>query len=211
MGNRRTVLAATCWIAAGVVYLVAETIAASAFPGYSYAQNYISDLGVPADSPAHLVMNTGLVLHGLLFASAALLTIHQGFTHGRVIIGLAVVNGLGNVLVGLVHSGTDGVFGSLHWVGAAMAIVGGNFTALTVGLSLRRSSGDRVLGTTCLVLGVVGMVSIIALAVDGASVDLLADGVWERLAVYAITAFELLIGAAMVLRVRRPAVLGSAG
>lgn len=39
--------AAACWIAAGVVYVVSEAVAAAAFPGYSYATNYISDLGIP--------------------------------------------------------------------------------------------------------------------------------------------------------------------
>ena len=42
-------LAGALWLLAGVMYLACESIAAAAFPGYSYARNYISDLGVPYD------------------------------------------------------------------------------------------------------------------------------------------------------------------
>ena len=61
-------------------YLASETIAAAAFPGYSYARNYISDLGVAAarvidgrsvHSPLALVMNLGLLCDGALFVVAS--------------------------------------------------------------------------------------------------------------------------------------------
>ncbi|RIJ07986.1 DUF998 domain-containing protein, partial [Clavibacter nebraskensis] len=39
--------AGIAWVAAAAVYVGTEAIAASAFPGYSYSANYISDLGVP--------------------------------------------------------------------------------------------------------------------------------------------------------------------
>ena len=196
MRSRRTVLAASCWIATAVVYLVAETIAAAAYSGYSYAENYISDLGVPAESPASRVMNAGFVLHGALLATAALLTARYLPQH-RGIVAIAVVTGAGNVLVGLVHSGQpDRAVGALHGVGAVLAIVGGNLTAIVAGLSLRRV-GRRSVGVACLVLGLTGLLAAVALVL-GSRIDLLADGTWERLAVYAITAFELLLGAALL-------------
>ena len=40
-------LAGTLWLFAGILYLTCEAIAAASFSGYSYAYNYISDLGVP--------------------------------------------------------------------------------------------------------------------------------------------------------------------
>ncbi len=56
------------WIIGPLWCLATEAITASAFPGYSYARNDISDLGVPErgvlqgrvlDSPLHAVMNAG--------------------------------------------------------------------------------------------------------------------------------------------------------
>ena len=63
-----------------MVYVGTEAIAASAFPGYSYSANYISDLGVPdvaefqgraIDSPLSAVMNAGFILQGVLYLVAA--------------------------------------------------------------------------------------------------------------------------------------------
>lgn len=76
-----TARAAICWILASMVYLLAEALAASAFPHCSYAMNDISSLGVPdvemlgdraIDSTLHVVMNIAFLVHGLLFASAAI-------------------------------------------------------------------------------------------------------------------------------------------
>ncbi|WP_229052341.1 DUF998 domain-containing protein [Aeromicrobium sp. Leaf350] len=206
------VAAAWCWIAAGLVYLGTEAVSAVAFPGYSYATNYISDLGIPEvgtsggrpiDSPLAWVMNTGFVLHGLLFAAAGVLVAaKRGTTVWRLVALLAVVHGVGNVLVGVVHSGD----GPLHGIGAAMAIVGGDLAAITAGLAVRAKTSRR-LGAAFVALGVVGIVSVVALVLDSgsSSVDLLPDGVWERLAVYTITAFELTLGATILARRRRSA------
>ena len=43
----RALVPGALWTVAGVGWLVGEAVSASAFPGYSYATNYISDLGVP--------------------------------------------------------------------------------------------------------------------------------------------------------------------
>ncbi|GAA1749257.1 hypothetical protein GCM10009710_31600 [Aeromicrobium alkaliterrae] len=211
-------LAAACWIVAGVVYLATEAVAAAAFDGYSYATNYISDLGIPEvgtsggraiDSPLAWVMNTGFIAHGVLFAAAAALFAPRVTTTlRRWFVALAVTHGIGNVLVGLVHSGTtsaDTSYGFLHGVGAGMAIVGGNLTIVVVGLSLRRAPAERSLGTVCLLLGVVGLLAVTALLVDGgsSSVDVLPDGVWERISVYTITAAELLLGVVTLVGARR--------
>jgi hypothetical membrane protein len=120
MRPHQSALAASCWIAAAALYLVAEAVSASTFPGYSYATNYISDLGVPdvevfqgraIDSPLHLLMNTAFVLHGVLFVVAALAA--RNLAVGSPAPGrpaarwwftvLAVAHGVGIVLVGLFH------------------------------------------------------------------------------------------------------------
>ena len=57
------------WLGAAVVFFVCEAVAAAAvpLPGFSYATNLISELGVPEWSPLSAVMNAGLLLQGLLF------------------------------------------------------------------------------------------------------------------------------------------------
>lgn len=85
--DRRSALrtAATAgFVVAGLQYLVIETATASAWtsPAYSYATNFVSDLGVPArgtfegraiDSPLHAVMNTGFVIQGVLFLTVGVI------------------------------------------------------------------------------------------------------------------------------------------
>ena len=186
-----------CWIATAVVYLLAETIAAAEYPGYSYAENYISDLGVPVESPASLVMNAGFVLHGAPLATAALLTARYLPQH-RGIVAIAVVTGVGNILIGLVALGAARQRCRCPArSGCGAGDLRRHLTAIVGGPSLRRV-GRRGVGVACLALGLTGLLTAGAWFTHR---DLLADGTWERLAVYAITAVELLLGAALL---RRP-------
>ncbi|WP_256335904.1 DUF998 domain-containing protein [Microbacterium sp. cf332] len=201
---------ASLWLLAAAVYLAAEGVTALAFPGYSYATNYISDLGVPdvglfqgrtMDSPLHVVMNVAFVAHGILFAAAAVLTARSDVWRAGVrrwFVGLALVHAVGIILVGLFPGSQTNASNGLivfHVLGAAMAIIAGNAAVIVAGVTLLRR-GPRWLGTTSIALGVVGLVNLVMLLVDSNStaVDLLPDGVWERLAVYAILAWELLVG-----------------
>jgi len=53
------VSAAVLWITAGVGYLILEAIAAASFrPPYSYAYNYISDLGVTCGGMIQVASST---------------------------------------------------------------------------------------------------------------------------------------------------------
>lgn len=74
--SSRLLSTAVVWIIGPLWYLVCEAITATGFRGYSYASNYISDLGVPErgmldgrilDSPLHNVMNAGFIGEGILF------------------------------------------------------------------------------------------------------------------------------------------------
>lgn len=212
---------AVLWILAATIYLLAEAVSASVFPGYSYAGNYISDLGVPdvaafqgrpIDSPLHAVMNTAFVLHGALFAAAALMTVRGGAWRPAVrrwFAGSALVHAIGIVLVGLFPgspTNADNGLILLHVLGAAMAIIGGNTAVIIAGLRLRHAR-PRWLGTASITLGLVGLAGLAMLVIDSNSVafDLLPDGVWERLSVYAILAWELLVGVAALATRRRRA------
>lgn len=77
-------LSAGFFLVGSAIYLAAEAITAAAWksPTYSYAYNWISDLGSVTkgvfqvrelDSPLHAVMNSGFIAQGLLFGIGTLL------------------------------------------------------------------------------------------------------------------------------------------
>ncbi|GAA0420908.1 hypothetical protein GCM10009543_14800 [Leifsonia naganoensis] len=223
VGMRPKLYSGILWLLAGVVYLSAEAITASAYPGYSYATNYISDLGVPGvgtfqgrfiDSPLNPVMNTAYVLHGVLFVAAALLAARSADVAAasprlrRWFVGAAIVHGVGIALVGVFHgsqANADNGLIVLHILGAVMAIVGGNAAAILAGAAFLRSHTHRGFGMVSLALGIIGLVSLVMLEVDSSSatIDLLPDGVWERGSVYSILVWELVAGAATLIGLRR--------
>jgi hypothetical protein len=58
--RQRAAAASGCWLMAGAAYLILEAVAAAAYwPDYSYAHNYISDLGRPARQPAGATIGSG--------------------------------------------------------------------------------------------------------------------------------------------------------
>ena len=139
-------IAAFGWLAAAISYLASEAAAAWAYsPRYSYAHNYISDLGVPVCgtifdgrpvcSPLHLVMNADFVLQGALFVVAALAAMRLVSTRARyALLACALANGIGIALVGLFPE-TDA--SGVHALGALLAIVFGNATALASAFAFR--------------------------------------------------------------------------
>jgi hypothetical membrane protein len=170
---QRRRLAAVAWLLGGTVYLVAEGIAAVRFPGsYSYVRNFISDLGVPSESPLAWLMNTGFCVQGALFVVGAVAIRAPWLT------ALTVVNFFGNLTIALFHSGS-----ATHAVGAVLAIVGGNAAIL---------AGASIIGgwhrTVSIVLGVLGVLSFALFAVT-------LNGAVERCSVYPIAAWQLLTAA----------------
>lgn len=212
---RLVTAAAAMWIASATVYVGSEAIAAAAFPGYSYATNYISDLGIPTvgtydgrviDSPLAGVMNFGFIAHGVFFAAGAVLAALAAGPGRRaaraVFVAAAGAHLVGSVTIGLVPGSSESVATGtigLHVLGAGLAIVGGNLASATAGIAggwFGLSRGYRLFSA---VVGATGVLSVIALQ---AGIGGLPDGVWERASVYAITAWEL-VTAAVLLRGRR--------
>ncbi len=206
--------AALAWGAAAVTYVASEAIAATAFsPAYSYAENYISDLGVPACgtlfagraicSPLHTLMNADFVLQGLLFLGA-------GIAAARALSGLArwpllacaALNGIGIILVGLFPE-TSAVKG-LHGLGALLAIVFGNATGFVSAFAFRGLGLPRVHRVVSLTLPLLAAFAFAMLiAARGRDTPLLVpDGIWERISVYTITAWELVTAWCLLARAR---------
>jgi hypothetical membrane protein len=190
------------WVVAAVGYLVLEALAAAGFePAYSYANNYVSDLGVTGgelvhgqmiDSSRAYLMRAAFFLQGILFLLGALLIVRGPHSlRGRLFLGLVAANAVGNIVVGTMHSG------KVHVVGAALAIVGGN-AAILVGSALVGTAGAHrcyrgiskflaTLGILCLIMLMIGSVT--------KTVNVLPNGAWERGSIYSIIIWQLLTAA----------------
>ena len=206
--------AAALWIGAGVGYLALEATAAVGFrTHYSYARNYISDLGVTSagmlhgrmvESPLAHLMNAAFYLQGISFlAGAVLMVCALGRRKSGLFLALAATNAVGNVLVGTIHSGhgADGI-AWLHAVGAVMAITGGNI-AIPAGSALLRDAGasQRYRAVSLGIAGV-GLLGFTIFAIDStiAGSGVLPNGVSERAAVYSIIAWQMLTAGYLIRR-----------
>ncbi|MUK01680.1 DUF998 domain-containing protein [Vibrio cholerae] len=216
--RRSLLIAAMLWVLGAVVYVAAEALTAAAFPGYSYATNYISDLGVPdvgsfqgraIDSPRHELMNAAFVVQGVLYFAAVLLAVKATKIGPPIVfLMLAGLFALGNALVGSVHgsqASVDNGSAVVHVIGAAMAILGGNTLAIAAGIGTLRTPNMRTYGRISIFLGAIGTLALLMLQIDSnaMSVNLLPDGVWERVAVYTITAWQFVTGALILTNVAR--------
>jgi hypothetical membrane protein len=200
---------AALWIVAAVGYLILEAVAAAGFePVYSYARNYISDLGVNAgelahgrmiDSPRSDLMHAAFYLQGLLFFPGALLIVGvPNSRRARIFLGLVAANAVGNIVIGTLHSG------KLHRVGAALAIVGGNTAILTGSAVVATLGGRRWYRSISKSIATLGLLCLIMLMINSATskANLLPDGAWERGSVYSIILWQLLT-AGCLLTIRR--------
>lgn len=175
---------ALLWIASAVCYFAAEAVAAAAFDGYGYATDYVSTLGDPQRSPHAAEMNAAFVVQGLAFPLGAWL-VSRAAQAGLALpfLLLAVCNGVGNLLVAAVPSGTGSAW---HGVGAAMALIGGNAAVLAGSSVLRSALAAPAYRVMSIALGVSGLLCLLAVAVELAPI-----GVWERGSVYAIYAWQV--------------------
>lgn len=192
---------------ASLWYLFTETLSAAAFPGYSYAHNYISDLGIPEistfegrviNSPLHNLMNAGFIGHGLFFLLGSICLALALVKTPRLLVPLALIQAFGISMVGLTHGSAASAelgIGGYHFMGAGMSILGGNGIALLALASqpLRELFGRRraVLSAALGATGFIAVFILQALQTSGASF-LFDYGIWERTSVYTITAWGLL-------------------
>jgi hypothetical membrane protein len=187
MSLRPRLGSAVAWLSAGLSYLALEAVAAAAFSHYSYARNFISDLGAAA-SPRAWVMNIGFCVQGTLFFVAAVLAVRAFETRrARLFLGLAAANMAGNLLIAVFHSGPSPT-AWVHATGAVLAIVGGN-AAILAGSSLDGGWHRAV----SVALGAFGLLSFVFFAI-ALKQNETPPAVWERCSVYSITAWELFSG-----------------
>jgi hypothetical membrane protein len=211
MRARRSTLAlgAAVWIAAAVAYVVLEFLAAVALPGYSYAEHYISSLGVPVLSPRAYLMNAAFFLQGTLFVVGAVVVARAVRARGTgvLFVGLAVITAAGDYLIGVVHGGSplrnDG-YEWLHGLGAVLAIVGGNAAVIVGTVVTGRAVAVRAYRPVGVLIGVVGFVVFSMLQnYNHWAIDYAPIGVVERGCVYTIMIWQVFTG---VVLLTRPAV-----
>lgn len=203
-----TTRGATLWIVAAVGYLILEAVAAAGYePVYSYARNYISELGVNGElvhgrmsgSTRSYLMHTAFYLQGILFFLGALLIVGvPDSRRARIFLGLVAANAVGNIVIGTLHSG------KLHRVGAALAIVGGNTAILAGSAIVATIGGHRWYRRISKLVAALGLLSLMMLLINSATskANVLPDGVWERGSVYSIIIWQLLT-AGCLLTIRR--------
>ena len=132
-------VAAVIWIVGAIAYLVAEKVAASNVKGhYSYADNYISALGVPDWGRFAYLMNAAFYLQGVLFFVGAVLVARAVGRRGVFFVIFTGVTAVGFFLVATFHGGSPLAAGDgmqWHKAGASLAFVGGN-AAIVAGSSI---------------------------------------------------------------------------
>lgn len=209
--NKLRPLTAAAFLLGPVIYVAAEATTAAAWksPSYSYADNWISDLGSATagvfqgrelDSPLHVVMNSGFIVQGLLFGIGAVLL--SRMISGRLRTFTAVtgiVTMIGYIIVGTFHGSLQAQQNGtlpLHFTGATLAILGGNVLALVLGIHWRKTPQTRLIGLVGIVAGAFGLASAIALlfTFDAG----LPSGAIERGSVYTIVIWQLSVATALL-------------
>ena len=189
-------LPAAIWLASGLLWFVLEGVAAAGRPGYDYATDYISDLGVTT-----VVMNVEFWLQGILFLVAAVLAVRlaSGWMRWLFLV-IAVAYAVGMFLIAVFPSSpeaeADGTI-LLHVLGANLAIVGGDVALIVAGLGSRSLGATTAFRVTAVVLGALGLAAALALLLLDST-----PGLWERAAVYPVMLASIVVGAVILLRRR---------
>jgi hypothetical membrane protein len=207
--HRRLIAAAL--LLGPAAYLGAEAVAAAAWsdPDYSYARNWISDLGSTTvgtfqgrqiDSPLHAVMNAGFVVHGALFALGLLLVSRDLPSRPRrAVVDVTLATTAGYVLLAVFPSTPEAAGNgtlALHFLGAVLAIIGGNALAVMLGLHWRKGPTHRRLGLVGILLGALGLVAVVVLvATMGTGAP---AGLIERVSVYTVVAWQIAMAVAVL-------------
>jgi hypothetical membrane protein len=197
--RRQLRAAAVLWISAALIFVIFEALAAMAVePSYSYANGYISDLGVPAWSPRAALMNSAFWVQGLMFAAGAVL-IAWACGRGLLFVPLAVATAAGNILVAVAHGGSalvESGYAWLHVVGALLAIAGGNAAILAGSSVLAKPIALRGYRALSVVMAILGFACLAMLSAETG----VAPGIVERGSVYTILAWQALTGLVLLAR-----------
>jgi len=185
------------------LYFVGEALAAAGWQGrpYDWTSDAISLFGVPevqdwtpqpAFSSRHLLMNLTFIGTGLRLAVAAVLLAPFAPRRGRrTVVTLALVNGLGLVVVGCFPTGMVPLRGALHGLGAVAVFYGGTLLLIAASINLWRARrGLALLAGGLAALAVIGLVGMLVVPP--------LFGITERMSVYAPLVWQAVAGVVLL-------------
>jgi len=126
----RTTIAGALLFTGSTVLFLAMMAAEALYPGYSIADNYISDLGVGITAP---LFNTAIVVYGACIIATAYL-LHRKGGMPVTVTAILGISGVGAVGVGIFPE----TLGLPHYVSAGTAFIGGAAAALILSRSISR-------------------------------------------------------------------------
>lgn len=209
-------IAGVALIAAAAAFFIGEGLSAALWPGYSYATNYISDLGVPTHetfqgkpvySPGAWAINTGWVINSVLVFVALMLLRDRRVAPtqtSRWLFGTAIGYSVGLILCSFFHE-APAWMQPYHLIGALLGIGGGNVALILSGIVVRQRKGPAPVSHYLIGSGIVGLVFIV-LAIP---LDLDFAGILERAAAYPVLLAQLIGGALLVVHSRRTSKRGA--
>ena len=188
-------IAGTLLVLAGCIALMGIISAETFYPGYSTAQNDISDLGAtrPPDSiihqPSTTIFNASMLMTGLLVLGATLALFRAGYARKATIpLGLF---GLGAFLVGVF----PGNWGNIHALSALLTFVAGAVSSIAAANAVRSP-----LRYMLAVLGVISLLTLLSYYVMGSAspMTIFGPGGLERWIAYPVILFVLTFGGYLV-------------
>jgi hypothetical membrane protein len=200
----RSIRAGAVLIAVGVVqFSAAMAVVQTAYPGYSDATNYISDLGNTATSPAHWVFNLSIIVLGIL-AFVGILLAWDGFVPGgaRVVgLFLLLAASLGAIAVGVFP---ENVNPTVHGLASLTVFGPGGVALLILATGMRTGTSWNWLRVPSVVLGLVTLVSLAYYVPTQGPNTTWDPGLVERLIVFPILLWGFLAAIALARLPSRP-------
>jgi hypothetical membrane protein len=204
-------------IVAPLQWIILVFVAQAYYPSYSMTKNDLSDLGATCHNavgptpgvctiyqPASIIWNVTLSLHGLLTVVAAYF-IYRGLKN-RVFSTLFGVFGLGALIAGVFP---ENVNLATHGLSSLVSFVAGAVAAITV---YRLRLGSRLFTIVSIILGIISIAGIILMvSVPFATLEssVIGHGGDERIIVYPLMVWEIILGAVLLTRKRTTTVSGN--
>lgn len=199
-----SILFSILFIISSLFYLVSEFITISlceaSYRGYIH--NTISELALPKGmlwhnmpstfSPLALLMNLALIISGILFflSYTFLVKNYLNRKFRPFGIALALLVAIGSILVAIFHGGKD--YLGMHEISTAFVFIGGNLCIILTMIFLNDKA--KIFKDFGIFLGLIGILSSITIFYTSIINKTQILAILERLAVYPIIIFELMIG-----------------
>lgn len=181
-------------IAVGAVqFAVANAVVQTRYAGYSLLTNYISDLGNTSTSPLHIVFNISIIVLGML-AFIGILLAWGGFPRGgpRVVgLFLLLIASIAAILIGLYP---ENVNSTVHDTASLMVFLPAGLALVILSSAMRPTTMWFGYRAFSLILGLVVLLSLAYYAPTQTFSTTWDPGLIERLIVYPILLWAVVVG-----------------